>query len=63
MLKLPHIIELIVGVVFLLGLVCVRWEFIRDPILVALDLVSPSNKREDPSLSEGIFIFEGSDTA
>jgi hypothetical protein len=36
MLKSPHIIELIAGIVFLFGLVCVVWEFIGDPILVVL---------------------------
>lgn len=50
MLNSPHIIELMAGIVVLLGLVCVVWEFLGDPILVVLDLVSPRNKREEPNL-------------
>jgi hypothetical protein len=62
MLKAPHIIELIAGIVFLLsGLRCV--EVIGYPIVIVLDLVSPLNKREEPNLFLGIFTFEGSDTA
>ena len=46
MFELPHISELIAGIIFLMGLVCVVWEFIGDPILVALHLTSPRDKRE-----------------